>query len=70
MPRVKSQNETHQLNVWVPAVILVKVRVLLTDPLTGRVAYGAISQLVTKLLSTWLTEQGATLETENKGKGQ
>ena len=63
MPRNKNQNEVGQLNAWVPVAILVKVRILLTDPLTGGVAYRSISQLITKLLTEWLKEQEETMQT-------
>ena len=64
MAKPKAPNETEQLNVRIPTVIMTKVRILLTNPITGKIAYSRLSQLVTRFLKEWLEEQEKTLRQE------
>lgn len=41
----------------IPSSVALAVELRLTDPLTGKPAHGARSQLITKLLREWLNEQ-------------
>lgn len=45
------------LNTTIRTDLMRKVRILLTNPMTGRVAWGAMSGLITSLLKKWLDEQ-------------
>lgn len=66
MGRPKSPNQTEQLNIRVPTAIITKVRVLLTQPLTGKIPYNGLSVLVTGLLIKWLEKQEDLFEERNK----
>jgi len=54
MPKPVPNDPLEQLNVCVKASLLRKVRILLIDPMTGKVTYGALSALVTKLLNDYV----------------
>jgi hypothetical protein len=41
----------------IPADLDVELKVLLANPVQGRVRYGAMSNLVTKLLRNWVAQQ-------------
>jgi len=60
MARPKRKEAVAQLNVYIPSELLEKIRILMVDPATGRVAHGSLSHLVTKLLRDWLNEQKRT----------
>ena len=38
----------------IPKKLEMEVRILLTDPVTGRISYGEMSGLITGLLKTWV----------------
>jgi len=57
MPKPKREGTVRQMNVYIPSDLLDKVRILLMDPVTGRVAHGALSHLITRLLRDWFQEQ-------------
>jgi len=65
MGRPISPNKTEQLNIRVPTVVITKVRILLTEPLTGKIAYNGLASLVTGLLTKWLEEQESRIKLEN-----
>jgi hypothetical protein len=54
-----------------PEQLFVDVKLLLADPVTGRVRYGAMSKLVERLLREWVDQQRqisvtkTTMETSN-----
>ena len=51
--------------ISVPESVVAPVSLLLSDPLTGRPAHGARSQLVTRLLREWLMQQQFGNQDEN-----
>lgn len=58
MPRHKTQHE--ETVPWIfnmPASLAYKVDLLLMNPLTGKVKYGARKQLAEKLFREWLERQ-------------
>lgn len=57
MPRPKKANPTERMTVYVEAELLQKVDILLTNPLSGNIKYGARSALVERLLREWLNTQ-------------
>ena len=60
MPRPRNIDTPQQIAVNVPQSIIERVDLLLTDPNTGRLHYGARSALITDLLRQWLAEQEHT----------
>lgn len=62
MARPRSPNKTEQLNIRVPTAVITRVRILLTQPLTGKIAYSGLAALVTGLLAEWLERQEALLQ--------
>ena len=57
MARPKSLDTITQINVKLPGSLVRKVRVMLLDPVRGKVKYGAMAALMTKLLGDWIKEQ-------------
>lgn len=45
------------IEALVPEQLEMEVKLLLTDPVHGRVAYGAMSSLIESLLTKWLDER-------------
>ena len=41
----------------IPVKLEMEVRILLTDPVTGRIAYRKMSNLVTELLKGWVEDK-------------
>ena len=56
MPR-KLVEPTVQLKGRIPASLARDVRILLLDPKTTIIRYGALSALITKLLSDWVNDK-------------
>jgi hypothetical protein len=50
-------------NIAVPRETYAQVRLLLLDPVTKKVKWGAMSQLVTRLLQDWVDKQRVTAVT-------
>lgn len=59
MPRGKKKllEPTISWEVQVPRSLSCEAELLLTDPLTGKVKYGAKSKLLNSLLRDWLEQQ-------------
>lgn len=57
--------ETVTLNI--PRSVILKIRVLLADPGSGKIRYGAMAKLVTVLLEQWLSKNAATLGKSGDG---
>jgi hypothetical protein len=55
--KTKSSLPNVQLIAMIPADLDVELKVLLANPVQGRVRYGAMSNLVTKLLRNWVAQQ-------------
>lgn len=45
------------IEALVPEQLAMEVKLLLTDPVHGRVTYGAMSSLIESLLTKWLEER-------------
>lgn len=60
--RKRSQVQTTVWSVRIRDDLHKKVTLLLTDPKTGKVKYGATSQLTEQLLDNWLQEQIARFQ--------
>ena len=56
MPDIKSEG-TKGIHVMVPISLFKEIKLLLMDPLRGRVKYRAMSGLVTMLLREWVEKQ-------------
>jgi len=59
MPREPHIDPPVRLHVAVPESVLAAVDLALFNPVTGKVKYGARSDLITGLLKSWLTQQAA-----------
>jgi hypothetical protein len=57
MPRKTPYKVERIPNITVDASVLMEVRLLLLDPTTSRVRFGAMSGLINKLLSDWVKKQ-------------
>ncbi len=57
MPRPKNTSPSRKRDIFVNAELLDEVEFRLMDDFTGKTKYGAFSQLVERLLRTWLKEQ-------------
>ena len=55
----KSRNlePTKSIHIKVPGSLFREVKLLLLDPVSGRVRYGEMSKLATSLLRTWVEKQ-------------
>lgn len=54
MPKEKTEDPLSQMNIKLRGSLVRKVRILLLDPKTGKVKYGALAKLVTQLLNDWV----------------
>lgn len=54
MPKRKNGVTTKQLNVIIPEDLWLKVKILLADPRFGRTKYGAMSNLIERLLRDYI----------------
>lgn len=50
MGKVKHSDEPIKWTLNIPASVALPIEILLTDPITGEVKYGARAQLITQLL--------------------
>ena len=57
MAKRKSKEPTKSIHIKVPSSLFRDVKLLLLDPLSGRVRYGEMSKLATSLLRTWVEKQ-------------
>lgn len=53
MPRTKTE-PAKGIHIRLPADLVRKVKLLLLDPVTGRVRYGMMNATITELLTTWV----------------
>lgn len=61
MPQNYNAERGKPITVYLPERTYNEVKILLADPLAGgRVRYGAMSSLVTELITRWLNERRAT----------
>jgi len=63
--RKPSLEKTIPWHIEVPEDLAVKVDLLITNPLTGKVKYGERKKLVLRLLRQWLAEQVGSAQGEN-----
>lgn len=54
MPRKHYREGKELISVRVPRSLMREVRILLLDPTTGNIKYGAMVNLITGLLTEWL----------------
>jgi len=57
--------ETVTLNI--PRSVILKTRVILADPSSGKIRYGAMAKLITNLLEQWLSKNATKLEKSGSG---
>ena len=57
MPRAKREIPVVRKHVLIEEPTWNKLNLLLTDPRTGKVQYGAVSKLTSSLLEKWVREQ-------------
>lgn len=63
MPRHKLSDPPIRIQAYIPSTLYVSVQLLLpTNPLLGRTQHGAMSQLMTELLSRWVDEQANSVQ--------
>ena len=55
--RKPNREPTKSIHIKVPSSLFTEVKLLLLDPLSGRVRYGEMSKLATSLLRTWVEKQ-------------
>ena len=55
--RKSNREPTRSIHIKVPSSLFREVKLLLLDPLSGRVRYGEMSNLATSLLRTWVEKQ-------------
>lgn len=51
------QEPTVPFNTRIPQSLHTRIELLLTDPNTGEIPYGAKTQLIEKLLTAWIKDQ-------------
>lgn len=62
MPRIRHIDRPYKLHLTIPTSVMTKVQLELHSEVECRVPYGAMGQLVTRLLSEWLeSERGVRL---------
>jgi len=57
MPRVKKLDRPTPTRVYLPESVIARVKLELYSDLEGKVPFGLMSDLVTKLLVDWLKER-------------
>lgn len=53
----KLKNGSVEISVYLPEGLALEVKTLLMDPKFGRVRYGAMKALLTRLLSEWVEQR-------------
>ena len=61
MPRPKKLDRPVSVRASIPESLFAKVQIELYSELEGGVPYGAMSNLMTKLISDWLVSRGVIL---------
>lgn len=64
MPRPHPIDQPEPISVRVPGSLLRKVKLLLLNPVSGKVKYGAMAKLIQQLLTEWVEAR----EKDMKGK--
>lgn len=57
MPRRKKTDAPVRILLHIPSSVDAELRLLLSDPFTQQLKYGALSDLITQLLREWLDQQ-------------
>ena len=72
MVKRKSPNlePTKSIHIKVPGPLFREVKLLLLDPVSGRVRYGEMSKLATSLLRTWVEKQRKEFVETGEDDGQ
>lgn len=54
MARPRNPEPSFPLHVKLPETLVMEVKTILLDPITGRTKYGAMNSLIERLLREWL----------------
>lgn len=53
----KKEYKTEQVHVRIDSNLMASIRALLVNPYTGKLGYGALTELIERQLRLWLEEQ-------------
>lgn len=59
----EKKRDTEIISVHLPASLMREIRILLLDPVYGKIKYGQLTHLITALLAEWLEKKRKKLET-------
>jgi len=57
LPKLPFAEKRKAITVMVPESLFIEVKLLLLDPKTSRVRYGAMSNLLTQMLAGWVEDK-------------
>ena len=63
--RKSNREPTKSIHIKVPSSLFTEVKLLLLNPLSGRVRHGEMSKLATSLLGTWVEKQRKEYTSDN-----
>lgn len=65
---MKRNLEVKQVAISLPTALLERLDLLLKNPMTGKIHYGARSQLISSLLQEWVVKREAVVASRNLDK--